>query len=90
VSFVQVFLNQDFIAFASPAADVWSIGRTLEYDASTRPRTLPEHGRRVGSYSIRSPEMFLAITRRWISEVPSKMVKILASRCQRSTGYSRV
>ncbi len=27
---------------------------------------------------------------RWISEVPSKIVKILASRCQRSTGYSRV
>ena len=26
----------------------------------------------------------------WISEVPAKMVKIFASRCQRSTGYSRV
>src|SRR5216684_2656408 len=28
--------------------------------------------------------------RRWISEVPSKIVKIFASRCQRSTGKSRV
>jgi hypothetical protein len=27
---------------------------------------------------------------RWISLVPSKMVKILASRCQCSTGYSLV
>jgi Na+-transporting NADH:ubiquinone oxidoreductase subunit NqrB len=27
---------------------------------------------------------------RWISLVPSKMVKIWASRCQRSTGKSRV
>jgi predicted TIM-barrel fold metal-dependent hydrolase len=27
---------------------------------------------------------------RWISDVPSKMVKIFASRCQRSTGKSRV
>ena len=41
-------------------------------------------------YSMRSPEMLRLMTRRWISEVPSKMVKILASRCQRSTGYSRV
>jgi hypothetical protein len=24
---------------------------------------------------------------RWISDVPSKIVKILASQCQRSTGY---
>ena len=30
------------------------------------------------------------MTRRWISEVPSKIVKILASRAIRSTGYSRV
>jgi hypothetical protein len=26
----------------------------------------------------------------WISDVPSKMVKIFATRCHRSTGYSRV
>jgi hypothetical protein len=42
------------------------------------------------NYSMRMPEMDRAITSCWISLVPSKMVWILASRCQRSTGYSRV
>jgi hypothetical protein len=37
-----------------------------------------------------SPVTALPMIMRWISEVPSKIVKILASRCQRSTGYSRV
>ena len=40
-------------------------------------------------YSIRRPDIAREITMRWISDVPSKIVKILASRCQRSTGYSR-
>ncbi len=48
--------------------------------------------RRAGPhrYSMRRPEMARAITSCWICSVPSKMSKILASRCQRSTGYSRV
>jgi hypothetical protein len=43
-----------------------------------------------GYYRTSSPVAALPMIMRWISEVPSKMVKILASRCQRSTGYSRV
>ena len=35
-------------------------------------------------------EMAREMTSCWICSVPSKMSKILASRCQRSTGYSRV
>ncbi|NDE80889.1 MAG: hypothetical protein EB037_08225 [Actinobacteria bacterium] len=42
------------------------------------------------AYSTRRPEIARAITSCWISEVPSKMVWILASRCMRSTWYSRV
>ena len=42
------------------------------------------------AYSMRRPEIARAITSCWISLVPSKIVWILASRCQRSTGYSRV
>ncbi len=42
------------------------------------------------NYSTRIPLIALAITSCWISLVPSKMVWIFASRCQRSTGYSRV
>ena len=41
-------------------------------------------------YSIRRPDIARAMTSCWISDVPSKIVWILASRCQRSTGYSRV
>jgi hypothetical protein len=37
-----------------------------------------------------SPVTALPMIMRWISEVPSKIVKIFASRCQRSTGNSRV
>ena len=37
-------------------------------------------------HSIRMPEMARLMISRWISLVPSKMVKILASRAQRSTG----
>ena len=42
------------------------------------------------SYRTSRPVMARPMIRRWISEVPSKMVKIFASRCQRSTGNSRV
>ena len=41
-------------------------------------------------HSMRRPDIARAITSCWISLVPSKIVWILASRCQRSTGYSRV
>ena len=43
-----------------------------------------------GYYRTSSPVTALPMIMRWISDVPSKIVKILASRCQRSTGYSRV
>ena len=46
--------------------------------------------RTIVIYSIRRPDMARAMTSCWISEVPSKIVWIFASRCQRSTGYSRV
>jgi len=42
------------------------------------------------TYSMRRPEIARLMTSCWICSVPSKMSKILASRCQRSTGYSRV
>ena len=41
------------------------------------------------AYSSRIPEIARAITSCWISDVPSKIVMIFASRCQRSTGASR-
>jgi hypothetical protein len=41
-------------------------------------------------YLTSSPVTVLPMIIRWISDVPSKIVKIFASRCQRSTGYSRV
>ena len=52
-----------------------------------RPRSRPSA---EPIYSMRMPEIARAITSCWISLVPSKIVWILASRCQRSTGYSRV
>ena len=42
-----------------------------------------------GHYLICTPEIARLITSRWISDVPSKIVQILASRCIRSTGNSR-
>jgi len=47
------------------------------------PALTPE--RPVG-YLMWMPEMARAMISRWISEVPSKMVKIFESRCHRSTG----
>ncbi len=44
----------------------------------------------LARYSTRSPLIAREITSCWICSAPSKMSKILASRCQRSTGYSRV
>ncbi len=44
----------------------------------------------VPYYRTSSPVTARPMISRWISEVPSKMVKIFASRCQRSTGNSRV
>ncbi len=41
-------------------------------------------------YRTSSPVTARAMIMRWISDVPSKIVKIFASRCQRSTGKSRV
>ena len=48
---------------------------------------LRRHGGLV--YLIWTPEIAREITRRWISEVPSKIVQIFASRTMRSTGNSR-
>ena len=57
-------------------------------------RIHPYSARRVKpttvGYLTFSPVTARPMSMRWISLVPSKMVKILASRCQRSTGYSRV
>ena len=53
-----------------------------------RPGVGLRHQRRI--YSMRRPDIARAMTSCWISDVPSKIVWILASRCQRSTGYSRV
>ena len=50
---------------------------------------LAEFARSQG-YRTSRPVTARPMMRRWISEVPSKMVKIFASRCQRSTGNSRV
>jgi hypothetical protein len=58
-----------------------------EYDQPEPPRTSATD---TETHSMRRPEIARLMTMRWISLVPSKMVKILASRCQRSTGYSRV
>ena len=49
---------------------------------------VPSRKPRVG-YLMCTPEMARAMISRWISDVPSKMVKIFESRCHRSTGYSR-
>ena len=38
------------------------------------------------SYLMWTPEMARLMISRWISLVPSKMVKIFESRCHRSTG----
>lgn len=48
----------------------------------------PEANAQFG-YLTCTPEMARAMISRWISDVPSKMVKIFESRCHRSTGYSR-
>ena len=45
---------------------------------------------KMARYLIWTPEIARLITSRWISEVPSKIVQILASRCIRSTGNSRL
>src|SRR5699024_6633454 len=50
-----------------------------------RPRAPCSGAHRIGRPVICRPMMSL-----WISLAPSKIVKIVASRCQRSTGYSRV
>ncbi len=42
------------------------------------------------AYRTSRPVTARLMIMRWISRVPSKMVKIFASRCQRSTGKSRV
>jgi len=58
--------------------------RSLERDAPTHSTINSQV-----SYLMCTPEMARAMINLWISLVPSKMVKILESRCQRSTGYSR-
>ena len=49
------------------------------------PGALLGRAHRIGRPVICRPMMSF-----WISLAPSKIVKIVASRCQRSTGYSRV
>jgi hypothetical protein len=45
-----------------------------------------QHAVRRPGYLTSSPVAARPMIMRWISDVPSKIVKILASRCQRSTG----
>ena len=59
------------------------------------PAGLPAHCRTSSvsagqNYRTGSPVTARPMIMRWISLVPSKIVKIFASRCQRFTGYSRV
>ncbi len=63
-------------------------GRERDEIADMTPRVARRHARssEEESYLSGSPVIARAITSRWISLVPSKMVKIFASRCQRSTG----
>src|SRR3954451_25314054 len=78
--------------------DQWPLARPQEADRVAVQLDVLELGlgatacaRRVSrTHWIRIPESALEMTRRWISEVPSKIVKIFASRCIRSTGNSRV
>jgi hypothetical protein len=65
------------------SADLVAAVGTRSGGNRARPRVCPGH-------SIRMPEIARLMTSCWISLVPSKIVWIFASRCQRSTGYSRV
>ena len=56
-------------------------------DVKRRPAVRASDGKTAGrTYRTSSPVTARPTIIRWISEVPSKMVKIRASRCQRSTG----
>ncbi|WP_329259991.1 TetR family transcriptional regulator C-terminal domain-containing protein [Actinoallomurus sp. NBC_01490] len=55
-------------------------------DATSERRPLDDACDLRRRYRTGSPVTVRPMTRRWISDVPSKMVKILLSRCQRSTG----
>ena len=75
----------------SPAAwkpTLWPCSSISSYGPSGSP-PLGHGGVRFGHW-ICTPEIARLITSRWISEVPSKIVQILASRCIRSTGNSRL
>ena len=69
-----------------------AIGRSQAFDAMATRRRFEsgdEVVRPLQGYSMRIPEMARLMTSCWICSVPSKMSMILASRWNRSTGYSR-
>ncbi len=73
-------------------ADLVTVEGDLFVRSERFARLAPRHrlvNRSLG-HLICMPEMARLITSRWISEVPSKIVQILASRCIRSTGNSRL
>jgi hypothetical protein len=49
-------------------------GRDHHGSRRARPLALNRRAPSAQTYGMRTPEMALAITRRWISEVPSKIV----------------
>jgi hypothetical protein len=63
-----------------------SARRSLTSDSEEWLGLMPECQPQDTSYRTSRPVAARPMIRRWISDVPSKIVKILASRCQRSTG----
>ena len=65
--------------------------RSVAVTSNIHPAHPPGSRKTAGQrYRTSSPVTARPMIIRWISDVPSKMVKIFASRCQRSTGKSRV
>ena len=59
-----------------PASAVASVVREPS-DSAIRVYSVAESSPPAQDYRIRTPEMGLAFTRRWISDVPSKIVQFL-------------
>jgi hypothetical protein len=78
--------------FSAPTEPTRNNGQTAngQKPEVTGPFKIRTSAMTSGYYRTSSPVTALPMIMRWISDVPSKMVKIFASRCQRSTGYSRV
>ncbi len=80
-------LRQEFV---HPSGRAQVGGADRQEPEFTGPFKIRTSAMTCGYYRTLSPVTALPMIMRWISDVPSKMVKIFASRCQRSTGNSRV